>query len=339
MKSIVYFIVFAVMLTVYSFTYAQEANPIEGSQDLINDQEDGQLHSGLEIKHSGISELEGRWDLVIDQEGKQLPSWLEIRHSGTSTLVGRFVYASGSARPIAEIKMKDDKFNFTIPRQWEDQDNNMVFEGMQVGEGLKGTMIFTDGKTYNWTADRAPKIPYTENAQWGEPIDLFNGKDLSGWKAMGDNQWIVEGGILKSPKSGANLVTEEKFTDFKLHVEFKVPQGSNSGVYLRGRYEVQIADDFGSEPSSVLFAGIYGFLTPNVMAANPASEWQTYDITLIGRRVTVVANGMTVISEQNIPGITGGALDSKEGEPGPFFIQGDHGPISFRKFVVTPRVD
>lgn len=339
MKIIAGLIIFALILTTTSFGYAQENNPGEGSQDLINDQEDDQVHSGLEIKHTGLNALEGRWDLVIEQEGKQLPSWLEIRHSGTSTLVGRFVYASGSARPIAEIKLKDGKFNFTIPRQWEPEDNNMVFEGMQVGEGLKGTMIFTDGKTYEWTGVRAPKLPYTENAKWGEPIDLFNGKDLSGWKAMGKNQWIVEDGILKSPKSGANLVTEEKFTDFKLHVEFKVPEGSNSGVYLRGRYEVQIADDFGSEPSSGLFGGIYGFLTPNVMAANPASEWQTFDVTLIGRRVTVVANGKTIISEQNIPGITGGALDSKEGEPGPFFIQGDHGPISFRKFVVTPRVE
>lgn len=339
MKIIAGFIIFALILATTSFGYAQENNPGEAGQELINDQEDNEVHSGLEIKHTGVSTLEGRWDLVIEQEDKQLPSWLEVRHSGTSTLVGRFVYASGSARPIAEIKMKDGKFNFTIPRQWEPEDNNMVFEGMQDGEGLKGTMIFTDGKTYEWTGVRAPKIPYTENAKWGEPINLFNGKDLSGWKAMGKNQWIVEDGILKSPKSGANLVTEEKFMDFKLHVEFKVPEGSNSGVYLRGRYEVQITDDFGSEPRSDLFGGIYGFLTPNLMAANPASEWQTFDVTLIGRRVTVIANGKTIICEQNIPGITGAALDSKEGEPGPFFIQGDHGPISFRKFVVTPRVE
>ena len=123
-----------------------------------------------------------------------------------------------------------------------------------------------------------------------------------------------------------------------MHAEFKVPPGSNSGIYLRGRYEVQITDDYGHEPSNVLFGGVYGFLTPNEMAANPASEWQTYDITLVGRRVTIVANGKTIISEQNIPGITGGAIDSKEGEPGAFMIQGDHGPVSFRRFVVTPRV-
>ncbi|NNE77915.1 MAG: DUF1080 domain-containing protein [Pricia sp.] len=308
-KSIFYCIVLTGILVTQSL-YAQEGNPFEG-----------------------------KWDMVILQEGKELPSWLEIKHSGTSTYVGRFVYASGSARPISEIVMNDGMFSFTIPKQWEPEGQDMKFEGMKDGEGLKGTMVFTDGKMYNWTAVRAPKIAYTENPKWGKPIKLFNGSDLSGWKAMGENQWIVEDGILKSPESGANLVSEQEFTDFKLHVEFKVPEGSNSGVYLRGRYEVQITDDYGSDPSNVLFGGVYGFLTPNEMAANPASEWQTYEITLIGRRVTIVANGKTIISEQNIPGITGGALDSKEGEPGPFMIQGDHGPISFRKFVVTPRVE
>jgi hypothetical protein len=90
------------------------------------------------------------------------------------------------------------------------------------------------------------------------------------------------------------------------------------------------------EPSSTLFSGVYGFLTPNQMAANPAGEWQIFDITLVGRKVTVVANGKTVICDQIIPGITGGALDSKEGEPGPIFLQGDHGPVEYRNIVITP---
>ena len=283
--------------------------------------------------------LEGRWDLTIEKDGKQLPSWLEISHSGTNTLVGRFVYAFGSARPVAEVKLKNDVFSFVIPRQWEPEGSDMTFTGLLDGEELKGTMIYTDGQPYSWTAVRAPKLEYAEKLKWGKSKELFNGKDLVGWEAMGENQWIIEDGVLTSPKSGANLVSNEKFKDFKLHVEFKVPPGSNSGVYLRGRYEVQITDDKGSDPSSVLFGGIYGFLTPNEMAANDASEWQTYDITLIGRRVTIVANGKTIINNQNIPGITGGALDSNEGEAGPFLIQGDHGPIMFRKFEVTPRVE
>ena len=283
--------------------------------------------------------LEGRWNLTISQEGKQLPSWLEISHSGNKTLIGRFVYAFGSARPVAEVKTIDGKFSFTIPPQWEPGEGDMAFEGALEGDKLKGTMIYTDGKKYTWTGIRAPKISHNDNPVWGAPKAIFNGKNLDGWHAMGENQWVVENGILTSEKSGANLVSDDKFNDFKLHVEFRYPEGSNSGIYLRGRYEVQIADNFGLEPSSIYFGGIYGFLTPNEMVAKPAGEWQAYDITLIGRRVTIVANGKVIITDQIIPGMTGGALDNNEAEPGAFLIQGDHGPVEFRSIVVTPMAN
>lgn len=280
--------------------------------------------------------LEGRWDLVISKDKELLPSWLEIRHSGHKTLVGRFVYAFGSARPVSHVKVKDGKFSFAIPPQWEAGENDMEFEGKLVGEKLKGTMKYTDGERYNWTASRAPKLAAVENPVWGAPREIFNQKNLDGWYASRENQWVVENGILTSKKSGSNLITNEKFTDFKLHIEFRYPKDGNSGVYLRGRYEVQVADNKGNEPSDIFFGGLYGFLTPNEMVAKSAGEWQAYDITLIGRRVTVVANGKTIISDQIIPGITGGALDSREGEPGPFMLQGDHGPIEYRNIVVTP---
>ena len=126
--------------------------------------------------------------------------------------------------------------------------------------------------------------------------------------------------------------------DFKANIEFRYPEGSNSGIYLRGRYEVQIADNYGLSPMDIYFGGVYGFLEPNENVAKKAGEWQTYEITLIGRRVTIVANGKTIIQDQTIPGITGGALDSDEAAPGPFMIQGDHGPVEFRKFEVsTPK--
>lgn len=279
----------------------------------------------------------GRWDMVILQEGKELPSWLEISKSGRSTLIGRFVYAFGSARPISEVKVTNGKFSFEIPVQWEPGAKNMVFEGIEKGENLEGTMVYSDGKKYHWKATRAPVLNYNEHIVWGAPIALFNGENLEGWSAMGENQWVVKNGILESPKSGANLVSDAKFMNFKLHVEFKYPKGSNSGIYLRGRHEVQIEDNQGLEPNSLLFGGVYGFLTPNQMAAKNPDEWQVYDITLNGQRVTIVANGKEIITDQTIPGITGGALDSREGEPGPILIQGDHGPISFRSIVITPE--
>lgn len=280
--------------------------------------------------------LEGKWNLTINQEGEELPSWLEIRHSGTNTLIGRFTYAFGSARPVAEIEKHGELFSFSIPPQWEPGASNMEFEGKIVGDGLEGTMIYVDGKVYNWTATKSPKLPYYDNAKEGKKVKLFNGKNLNGWMIKPDNQWAVLGGILTSAKPGVNLISEEKFKDFKLHAEFRYPEGSNSGMYLRGRYEVQIADNIGLEPSSIYFGGIYGLLKPNENVAMKAGEWQTYDITLIGRRVTIVANGKTIISNQNIEAMTGGALDNNEAEPGPIMIQGDHGPVEFRKLEITP---
>jgi len=280
--------------------------------------------------------MQGRWDLTIEKDGKQLPSWLEVQHSGSHTFIGRFVYAFGSARPVAEIKFAKNHFSFSIPPQWEPGNANMDFEGEFEGDHLKGTMVYTDGKKYPFTGVKAPSLKRETAVQWGSPINLIGKSDMNEWMAMGSNQWTVTNGVLTSAKSGSNLMTKKTFDDFKLHVEFRYPKGSNSGVYLRGRYEVQIVDSKGMEPWNDEFSAVYGFLPANEMVAKDAGEWQTYDITLVGRIVTVVANGKTVISLATIPGITGGAIDCKEGEPGPIMIQGDHGPIEFRNIVITP---
>lgn len=280
----------------------------------------------------------GRFDLNIDKDGKTLPSWLEVQKSGTHTLIGRFVYAFGSARPISEVKVSGSKYSFSIPVQWEPGTRNMDFEFEVNGDAIKGTMVYTDGVTYNFTGVRAPLMARSKTPAWGVPVKLFNGKDTKGWHTDGKNQWVVEDGILRSKHSGANLISDKTFTDFKLHVEFRYQQGSNSGVYLRGRYETQIIDTKSGEPEPInnQFSSIYGFLAPNVMMARNPGEWQSYDITLVGRMVTVVANGRTVICNQVIPGITGGAINSNEGEPGPILFQGDHGPIDYRNITITP---
>ncbi len=287
-------------------------------------------------KPADTSAIEGRWDITVDVAGKQVPSWLEVVHSGNNTLVGRFVGASGSARPISRINFNGGKINFSIPPQWERGTNDLTVEGILSGDRLTGSMVTPEGKNYTWAAVRAPLLKRQKEPVWGTAIRLFNGKDLQGWHALGENQWKAESGILRSPKSGSNLVTDQSFTDFKLHIEFRYPKGSNSGVYLRGRYEVQIEDNKGSEPSAHLFSAVYGFLSPTEMMAKSAGEWQSYDITLAGRMITLAVNGKTVICNQEIPGITGGAIDSKEGEPGPLQIQGDHGPVEFRNIVITP---
>ena len=278
---------------------------------------------------------EGKWDINIQMNGKILPSWLEIRHSGFHTLIGEFVGVVGSARPISKIVFVDNKISFSVPPQWEPGDKDLQFDAVFAGDSLSGTMIYTDGKSYTWTATRAPLLRRKSPPVWNKPTTLFNGHNLNGWHALGNNQWIAENGVLRSPRSGANLVTDQKFNDFKLHIEFRYPKESNSGIYLRGRYELQIEDNYGQQPSKDFLGSIYGFIVPSEMAAKPAGEWQTYDVTLIGRQVTVVANGKTIICNQQIPGITGGALDSREGEPGPILIQGDHGPIEYRNITIT----
>lgn len=280
--------------------------------------------------------LEGRWDLTIMMEGKKNPAWLEVRHSGYSTLVGHVVVVVGSARPISKITVNGNKFSFAIPPQWEKGTSDMIFEGSFEGKGLSGSVVFPDGQRYSWTAVRAPSLRRQKEGAWGKPITLIPASGLKGWHATGENQWVVEQGILRSPRSGANLVTDNSYADFKLHVEFRYPKGSNSGVYLRGRYEVQISDSQGLEPLSGELGGIYGFIAPSDQVAKAPGEWQTYDITLEGRMLTLVANGKTIISNQEIPGITGGALDADEGEPGPIQLQGDHGPIEFRNMIITP---
>jgi hypothetical protein len=291
-------------------------------------------HAAAQVKDS--RPIIGRWDLTVQMD-RVAPSWLEVKLSGLKTLVGYFVAEGGSARPIAEVKYDNGKVSFSIPTQWDMSNNPMVFEGMLQNDQLSGTITTPKGDKYPFTGERAPLLKRTSAPVWGAPIALFNGKDLTGWHMSGkEQQWMVEAGVLKSPKSGSNIITDASYNDFKLHIEFRYPAGSNSGVYLRGRYEVQVEDNYGLEPSSTLFGGIYGFLTPNEMVAKKPGEWQSYDITLIGRRVSVTANGKAIIVDQIIPGITGGALNSKEGEPGPIFLQGDHGPVEYRNIVITP---
>jgi hypothetical protein len=285
--------------------------------------------------------LLGRWDLTVTDSGNKYPSWLEVRLSGYRTLVGSCVGQFGSVRPISKIDYETNNghFRFVVPPQWERRTNDIVVEGSLEGETLRGAVPNDAGNSVPWEGHRAPALVRDHEPKWSAPIDLFNGKDLAGWKprhAGAKNGWEVRDGLLANVTPGNDLMSERQFTDFKLHAEFRYPKGANSGIYLRGRYEVQIEDDFGLEPESHFIGGVYGFLTPRVNTAKKSGEWQTMDITLVGRVVTIVLNGEPIIERQAIPGITGGALDSDEEKPGPILIQGDHGQVEFRKLTLTP---
>lgn len=281
----------------------------------------------------------GRWDVTVQANGHSYPSWFEITR-GNGGITGRFVGRVGSARPIETIEVKGSELYFSLPPQYENYDDNMWFRGELDNGVIKGTTISEEKTESSWTAVRAPDLRVEGEPEWGEPIQLIQ-PNLEGWKPRNPDQpnnWVVENGELRNTERGTDLVTEQEFMDFKLSLEFRYPEKSNSGVYLRGRYELQIQDDFGKEPDSLFIGGVYGFIDPVVNAARKAGEWQTYEVTLVGRTLTVVLNGTTVIDQEEIPGITGGALDSNEGEPGPLMLQGDHGPISFRNIVLTPAL-
>ena len=285
----------------------------------------------------------GTWDLTLHtSDGRELPSWLYVHSSGNGVLVGRFVGVVGSVRPISRLTYASDTLRFALPPQWEGGDADLQFAATLRGDTLYGTITDPRGTAYPFHGVRAPAMRHATPAWAATPRRLFNGRDLTGWHTVGGtNQWSVVNGVLSNAKGGANLVTDGKYSDFVLHVEVKYPERGNSGIYLRGRHEVQVEDSIVTNEDKEGTGGlgaIYGFLLPNQNAAKGAGEWQTYDITLVGRMVTVVLNGKTVICQANIPGPTGGALDSDEGKPGPIMLQGDHGPVEYRNLTVrVPR--
>jgi len=195
------------------------------------------------------------------------------------------------------------------------------------------------GRTLPWTAVRSPRLERPAPTRWGAPVVLFDGTDLSAWAhrtADCGPCWLVSDGVLRVAPPCDDLVSRERFTDFRLHAEFRVQPGGDSGIWLRGRYEIQIRDGVGAEAPSGVTGSIYRFLAPSSDASRPVREWQELDATLVGRHVTVALNGTTIMDDQEIPGITGGALDSDEGAPGPIVLQGTEGEVWFRNVVVTP---
>jgi hypothetical protein len=281
----------------------------------------------------------GRWDLTVQGHDAPYPSWVHVHLRKESELQARFVGRSGSVRNVTSITYSDGLLVFEIPIQYEKNKAPLRFEGRLNGSTLEGTTVDADGRTLKWTGVRAPAFGPVKEVTWGAPVELFNGRDVSGWKPRTTARpgcWRVTDGVLVANQPCVDLISERTFGDAKLHVEFMYPKGANSGLYLRGRYEVQINDDAGKALDPLRMGGVYGFISPYVDAARKADEWQTYDIELRGQRVSIRLNGTVIADSEVIPGITGGAIDSNEASPGPLMLQGDHGKISFRKITLTP---
>jgi hypothetical protein len=255
-------------------------------------------------------------------------------------LKGRFNEGSGAVFDLPQVAIQDGKLTFQYPEGHPPNVTQQVWRATLKNAALVGTAD-AEGQKLSWTGVRGPVWPTSPPKRTpGKPIDLFNGKDVSNWLCQDPHHpmgWFVKDGILMNVgKDACNIYTRQKFNDFKLDVEFNVDPASNSGVYLRGRYEIQILDGY-HRPMDVHSQGaLYGFIVPATKADKPAGEWQTYEITLIANHVTVIMNGTKIIDNGAVPGITGGAIDTNEKGPGPIMLQGDHGKVQFRKVLLTP---
>ncbi|MBV9269052.1 MAG: DUF1080 domain-containing protein, partial [Acidobacteriaceae bacterium] len=243
-----------------------------------------------------------------------------------------------SVHIATNVRREGDKLTFEtreslgkeIPVTWE------LNIGDGQGDTIAGTQKRSDGVTGEITGVRAPDLDRKDPSSWTTPEPLFNGHDLTGWEPddAAANHWKAIENVLVNESKGANLRTTRKFQDLKLHIEFNCPPKGNSGVYLRGRYEVQV--EYEHEDLLHSMGSIYGFLAPAANIPPRPGTWESFDIVLVGRRVTVVRDDKKIVDNQEIPGITGGALDSHEAEPGPIYIQGDHtGGMKYRNIMVS----
>ena len=279
----------------------------------------------------------GRWDITVTMPTGAQPSWMEVAEKDGNVQV-RIQLRGGSVRPVNEIKLERGGLILTLNPAAEDRPA-ILWELSLKGNQLMGTQKRGDSVQGQLVGVRAPELKPKPAKAWTNPQPLFNGKDLIGWEP-GDpphNHWLARNGELVNEERGSNLRTTWKFDDFKLHFEVNCPQGGNTGVYLRGRYQIQIDYDPGvGDDKSRGMGSIFGFLAPSTDLPPRPGEWENFDVTLLGRYVTVVRNGVTVIDNQEIPGITGGALDSREADPGPFNIQGSHsGGVKYRNITVS----
>ena len=298
----------------------------------------------------------GRWALNLPGGA----GWLEV-HDNDGYLDASMLWYGGSVVPVASVNHTANVLTVTRTFQVRRSEarSHMLTHTVVLrrdGDDLVGESIAPKRSGYGkdiieFSADRIPDLPETPDlaaVEYGEPMEIFNGTDLAGWSLTNPDQpngWGAADGVLTNnpvqPEAGdhiyyGNLRTDATFEDFRLTLEVNIPEGSNSGVYLRGIYEIQVADTYGQEKDPHNMGALYSRITPSSTAERMAGEWQSMDITLYQRHLTVVLNDVTIIDNQPVLGVTGGALTADESAPGPIYLQGDHGFVQYRNLVLTP---
>ena len=306
----------------------------------------------------------GMWAITLDYDNNNA-GWLELSQ-GQEFLDAHMLWRSGSVEAVEYALVTGDQLLLVrgrdVNRKNEDGTARKLhpvywFEISKTGsDRIEGVANFPNSggvgvEIVSFTGKRIPpegEAPKIKKSMFGEAVKLFNGKDLDNWELVEKGAvsgWkAIDGVMMNNPeqKEGeehityGNLRTKATFEDFNLTLEVNVPEGSNSGVYLRGIYEIQVMDSYGKELDSHNMGGLYSRITPSEAAEKPAGEWQKMDITLYQRHVTVKLNGKKIIDNQPVKGVTGGALTSDQFSPGPILLQGDHGMVSYRNMVLTP---
>ena len=294
----------------------------------------------------------GRWALTIPGGGA---GWLGVEEKD-GAFTSSVLWGGGSVVPTASTKVEGD--TLIVTREQKNKEGKVTTETITAkaeGDVLKLTTAKKNaagkplGQPAEFAGKRIPAIPARPDltkVKFGTPIPLLNGKDLTGWRLLkeADNGWSVVDGMLQNrvvkekDKHFGNLRTDAEFEDFNLKTEVRTQEGSNSGIYLRGIYEVQIMESYGKPLDSHHMGALYSRITPSVNAEKPIGEWQTLDITLVDRHLTVILNGKTIIDNAPVLGCTGGAMTSDEFKPGPIYLQGDHTNVDYRNMVLTPVV-
>lgn len=298
----------------------------------------------------------GRWALTIPGGGA---GWLGVEESG-GKLTASILWGGGSVVPVQQAEAKDGVLVLTRLHKERTKDAAGTEREVTTTETITGKVtgdamelvtekVKEGGAPFGRAVFKGKRIaplpprPDLAKVRFGRPVELFNGRDLTGWRLIepkADNGWNVADGVLmnrvQQGKHHGNLRTEAEFEDFQLTLEVRTQERSNSGIYLRGIYEVQIAETYGKPVDSHNMGALYSRIAPSVAAEKPVGEWQTLAITLVQRHLTVVLNGKTIIDNQPVLGCTGGALSSDETKPGPIYLQGDHTNIDYRKIVLRP---